>query len=109
MTLEVLLCLHSVVTPVVLVSLDSDFRAASIPMTFVIVFMMWAVHLIAPELENPFNGESNDLDLKGMQCTLNRRLVGLMRRTSNHVPTLVKDSSFSVAALFQGFSFGRGG
>merc|ERR1719284_865988 len=70
-TMDLLMVFHSAITPV-----------------FLIVFFLWGIHLVAGELENPFDGEMNDLDLFGLQCELNEKLKALCSVQPEDVPRL---------------------
>merc|ERR1712136_448645 len=86
-TMDLIMLIHSAITPIVMVSLLSH-SFLPIATVFIIVFFLWSMHLIAGELENPFDGEMNDLDLYDLQCELNEKLKAIGHVRPEHVPTL---------------------
>lgn len=85
-TIDLFLCLHTVLTPAFLLALTTPIPACIY--VFVLVFVLWSMHLIASELENPYEGGANDLNMKEMQFTLNRRLLEICNRDSQDPPAL---------------------
>mmetsp|Transcript_27758 Transcript_27758/g.61276 ORF Transcript_27758/g.61276 Transcript_27758/m.61276 type:complete len:540 (+) Transcript_27758:49-1668(+) len=63
-------------------------------LTFVQVFILWALDFIAVELENPYGLDANDLDGRWEQQRLNERLKMLVRASTARTPQL-SDSSVS--------------
>merc|ERR1712136_402389 len=65
-TLDLSPCLHTLITPLMLLNLTgaSSFSVASV---FLLVFFLWSMHLVASELENPFDGDKNDMELEALQ------------------------------------------
>eukprot|EP00450_Noctiluca_scintillans_P029336 CAMPEP_0194546274 /NCGR_PEP_ID=MMETSP0253-20130528/90433_1 /TAXON_ID=2966 /ORGANISM="Noctiluca scintillans" /LENGTH=317 /DNA_ID=CAMNT_0039393349 /DNA_START=218 /DNA_END=1167 /DNA_ORIENTATION=+ len=86
-TAEVLLVIHTLMAPV-LISAQAKWFVWCGVFTFVSVFTLWSLHFIATELENPFEGDANDLNMHEMQATLNRRLAVVLHRTSSNHPRL---------------------
>ena len=60
---------------------------------------MWSVHLIAGELENPFDCGANDLDLHALQDDLNEKLRAICRVESEDVPSLVVGPEVAASRL----------
>merc|ERR1719245_1528510 len=56
--------------------------------TFMQVSVMWALNLVASEIENPFGRDSNDIDGKRMQEELNRHLLLLLKPSTERTPRL---------------------
>lgn len=84
-TLDVLLTVHTILTPVLFAAYTEGIYV-SVAVTFVLVFVMWSLHFIASDLENPFEGEVNDLDVRSMQLILNDRLVSMCDDFAQSVP-----------------------
>jgi hypothetical protein len=55
---------------------------------FVQVFVLWALNLIAVELENPFGMDANDLDCHHMQMETNEHLLLLLQSSTERTPSL---------------------
>jgi len=88
-TMDLIMVFHSAITPIVMVSVLSSHPLLPITTVFLIVFFLWSIHLVAGELENPFDGEMNDLDLFGSQCELNEKLKAICSVQPQDVPRLV--------------------
>jgi len=82
-----LLVIHWIVTPFVMV-LGTQTPAISCVITFITVFILWSLHSIAIELENPFGADANDLDVHDMQHDMNNRLLLLLDPISAQLPCL---------------------
>ncbi|CAE7241701.1 unnamed protein product [Symbiodinium sp. CCMP2456] len=82
-----LLVIHWIVTPFVMV-LGTQTPAVSCVITFITVFILWSLHSIAIELENPFGADANDLDVHDMQHDMNNRLLLLLDPISAQLPRL---------------------
>jgi len=98
-TMDLIMAIHSAVTPVVMTSILSSTPFLPIATVFIIVFFFWSIHLIASELENPFNGEMNDLDLEGLQCELNEKLKAICLVQPEDVPRLGVSAQEAAATL----------
>ena len=98
-TLDLIMIIHTSVTVVVMMSFFSVNRFLPIPTVFIIVFCLWSIHLVAGELENPFNGDMNDLDLFGLQCELNEKLKATCTVRPESVPKLSTCSEQASLAL----------
>jgi len=77
-TAEILLIIHSALTTVTMAKTFTQ-TAPAVLFSFIMVFILWSIHLIAAELDNPFENDTNDLDMQEMQEELNVRLVQLLR------------------------------
>lgn len=75
--MQLLLCVHSVVTPFAIAQWTESVTFGCL-FTFLLVFMLWALHYLALELQNPFEADANDLNMAEIQCSLNRFLVALL-------------------------------
>lgn len=85
--LEMMLVVHTVITPICISTfVDIPFFAAFL--TFMLMFVVWSLHLVASELENPFGGDDNDLPVAEFHCALNQRLLTLVRTESLRTPSL---------------------
>eukprot|EP00747_Dinoflagellata_sp_TGD_P043624 gnl/TRDRNA2_/TRDRNA2_142803_c1_seq1.p1 gnl/TRDRNA2_/TRDRNA2_142803_c1~~gnl/TRDRNA2_/TRDRNA2_142803_c1_seq1.p1 ORF type:complete len:269 (-),score=39.87 gnl/TRDRNA2_/TRDRNA2_142803_c1_seq1:62-775(-) len=67
--------------------------------TFISVFLIWSLSLIAGELEQPFGTDEDDVNLEAMQQAINARLLVLISPAATHVPVLKPSASRSHAAL----------
>lgn len=89
-TAEVLLLIHTVLTPVIVVN-STSWAPWTGAVTFFSVFLVWSLHLVAGELENPFEADANDLDVGEMQQEMNERLVALVEPMTMQTPALVTE------------------
>jgi len=96
-TMDLIMVVHSFVTPIVMINLMSSSYLLPIPTIFIIVFFLWSIHLIAAELENPFNGDANDLDLGALQCELNEKLRTVYKVQPGDVPASVASVALNKA------------
>eukprot|EP00450_Noctiluca_scintillans_P010152 CAMPEP_0194496250 /NCGR_PEP_ID=MMETSP0253-20130528/13587_1 /TAXON_ID=2966 /ORGANISM="Noctiluca scintillans" /LENGTH=292 /DNA_ID=CAMNT_0039337625 /DNA_START=12 /DNA_END=887 /DNA_ORIENTATION=+ len=87
-TLDLLMVLHTLITPVVMMSLLGHHTFLPIFITSMVAFMMWNMHLIPGELENPYDGDMNDLDLEALQDDLNEKLKAICSVAPGSVPRL---------------------
>jgi len=85
---EVTLYVHTLVTPIVMCSwFDSGFQVFFF--TYILVFPLWSLFVIAGELENPFgNVDINDLNTAVLQKEVNAHLLALVRGPGVAVPNL---------------------
>jgi len=86
--LELFMVIHTLLTPLTLVNIIPNLVWPPL-LTFVFVFMLWSLHFACSELENPYMGDANDLDLQDMQCILNDRLASITITRNQVVPRLV--------------------
>jgi len=91
-TMDLILVVHAFVTPVVMINLFTN-TWLPIPTVGIVIFFLWSVHLVAGELENPFDGGTNDFDLAALQSELNQRLQTIVRIEPEDAPRLVADSA----------------
>lgn len=97
-TMEVIMGLHALLTPIAVMDLVQGIWLP-IPMVSLLVFMFWSLHLIAGELENPYDGDANDLDLASMQVSLNHRLWTVVM--VDRVPRLMQTSKAAADLLLR--------
>mmetsp|Transcript_58940 Transcript_58940/g.108894 ORF Transcript_58940/g.108894 Transcript_58940/m.108894 type:complete len:567 (-) Transcript_58940:103-1803(-) len=90
-TCDVMLILQFFLVPVIFMQwVTNPFWAASL--TFVQVFPLWALNLIAVELENPFGSDPNDADCPQMQKEFNKCMRMLVASKTTRTPRLVDRS-----------------
>jgi len=94
----VMLIIHSIITPVVMVSWTSWTSTAGM-FTFIPVFTLWAMNYIATDIETPFGGAANDLDPQEMQSNMNKQLALLLDPKTCRTPTLSRGHSSSLQHL----------
>jgi len=92
-TTEMLLITHFFLTPMVMCVLTNTPLWAGI-FSFCATFSLWSLNTIATELEDPFGKDPNDLPMLEMQRDLNKRLLLLLRPTTNRVPVLSQTCVF---------------
>ncbi|CAE7910058.1 unnamed protein product [Symbiodinium microadriaticum] len=81
-----LLAVHTVYTPFIIVSITTSLYWA-LPVSFVPIFGMIALNLVASELEMPFGTDENDLPLHHFQREMNQGLLLLLHERSDHIPS----------------------
>jgi len=86
-TCDCLLVLHWFIVPFV-VSQWCTHAAWAFVFSFIQVFTLWSLNMIAVELENPFGTDPNDIDGVKMQLQMNHHLRLLLRETTRQTPTL---------------------
>jgi predicted membrane chloride channel (bestrophin family) len=89
-TTWLLLVLHWMVTPLMMCSWTVHPAMAG-TVAFVQAFVLWSLHAIALELENPFGADINDLNVREMNADLQRKFMMLLEPASNVLPTLSKE------------------
>mmetsp|Transcript_58771 Transcript_58771/g.131449 ORF Transcript_58771/g.131449 Transcript_58771/m.131449 type:complete len:488 (-) Transcript_58771:38-1501(-) len=83
--MTVLLLIHTFVTPIVMaIVLPTWYWTAAC--TFASVLVFWGVNRIAVEIEMPFGDDSNDLQLKDMQASINQSLITLIDPMTQNPP-----------------------
>jgi len=82
-----LLCMHWVVTPLVMVSWCERVSGVGV-FTFAQVFILWSLNRIATVIENPFGDDQNDIDMYAIQRDFNERLILLLDPQTLRVPKL---------------------
>lgn len=83
----VILLIHLGITPVFIATWTTHWIWAGV-FAFVSVFTMWSINFIAAEIEQPFGGDVNDIDIKDMQYVFNRCLVAILSPEVTHAPAL---------------------
>merc|ERR1719323_866597 len=92
--IEIMLVFHWVVTPfLTCVWVDTPLWAGIL--TFLQIFFFWSLNCIAGELENPFGEDVNDLPAEDLQLNMNRRLLLLLRPSTQRTPHLSSQACFS--------------
>lgn len=86
-TMETLLLVYSATTPL-FASVWCEHTFTAVVFVFFLIFGFWVIHLMAPELENPFGTDMNDLDMRDMQTGSNERLKMLVHPIANLAPEL---------------------
>lgn len=97
---ELILWMHWVVTPLIVGTWTERIEFAFI-LAFMQVFILWVLHGIASELENPFEGDEHDIDTVMLQEELNSRLLNLLHHTTTRTPSLLEDSTLVAHNLKQ--------
>uniref|UniRef100_A0A7S1AGP5 Uncharacterized protein n=1 Tax=Noctiluca scintillans TaxID=2966 RepID=A0A7S1AGP5_NOCSC len=95
---DILLIIHWAVTPLVLCSWTSGPLWAAL-FTFIMVFVLWSLHFIAGELENPFGCDVNDLHMTEMQREINMNLIRLVKDGNRQTPRLCVDHRIAALRL----------
>jgi len=85
---EMLLAIYAVVTPIVM-STWAEHVGWGALFSFVLVFVVWSMHVLALELENPYGLDANDLDMSEIQCELNRHLVAALAHSEETAKLIV--------------------
>lgn len=93
-TLELLLLLHWIVTPILMGSWTSSPAWTGV-LCFMLILIFWSLNSIAIELENPFGEDDNDLPAKETQHTLNQQLLLLIRPSTLVTPQLSQHAAFN--------------
>ena len=91
---ELLLVVHWLCTPFAMLSWTHSYVWLA-TFTFMLVFMLWSLHFLSSELENPFESDVNDLDMRTMQKQLNQSLVTLL---TDDTPTVALSCNATQAA-----------
>lgn len=99
-TTEWLLILHTLIVPVVTAQWVTH-HFWTFVFTFIQVAVLWSLHFVAMEIENPFGYDDNDLDGRSMQVELNRHLKMLLAPSTQRTPTLVKCCADKSRSTFQ--------
>lgn len=86
-TCDFLLVLHFCVVPFV-ISQWCDQIVWAFVFSFIQVFILWVLNMIAVELENPFGHDANDIDGREMQREMNTLLMLLMSSDAQNPPKL---------------------
>eukprot|EP00929_Paragymnodinium_shiwhaense_P112018 TRINITY_DN8026_c0_g1_i1.p1 TRINITY_DN8026_c0_g1~~TRINITY_DN8026_c0_g1_i1.p1 ORF type:complete len:651 (+),score=93.66 TRINITY_DN8026_c0_g1_i1:245-1954(+) len=86
-TCDLLLMLHWLVTPVV-ITYWVEASVWACLFSFTSVFILWSLHTISVEIQNPFGQDANDLDEEGMQIEMNQHLLLLLKESTCKTPSL---------------------
>jgi len=84
-TCDILLLLHSLITPFLVSQWVSSPLWASI-FSFIQVFVFWSLRYIALEIENPFGQDANDINASEMQTEFNVQLRMLISPEADQTP-----------------------
>merc|ERR1712232_491206 len=87
-TTLLLLALHWGATPLMVCTWTMGPVVAGV-VAFIQVFVLWSLHAIAQELENPFGADVNDLNVCEMNADMKRKFLMLLDSSSNILPTLL--------------------
>lgn len=90
-TCDFLLMLHFLVVPFIVSQWVTSLIWAFV-FSFIQVFILWVLNMIAVELENPFGHDANDIDGEGMQREMNTLLMLLLSADCMCIPTLSSTS-----------------
>mmetsp|Transcript_47262 Transcript_47262/g.101173 ORF Transcript_47262/g.101173 Transcript_47262/m.101173 type:complete len:576 (-) Transcript_47262:248-1975(-) len=96
----VLIYAHSIFTPAVMTQLVEN-KVVCCALSFLPVFGLVALNLIAGELEMPFGHDENDLPLQHFQEEFNYSLLMLIHEKADHIPHTSDDIEKSFDVLFQ--------
>lgn len=86
-TCDFLLVLHWLIVPFVVTQWVKEAYWAFV-FSFIQVFILWVLNMIAVELENPFGHDANDIDGQEMQLEMNTHLLLLMSPSAFRAPHL---------------------
>jgi predicted membrane chloride channel (bestrophin family) len=102
-----LLIIHWLLCPVVMVAWTSSPTITAI-FTFIPVFTLWSMNLIAAEIEQPFSGQANDIDPCELQLRMNTRLLLLLDPLTKASPSLSPTRLSDPETLLQHLQCERG-
>mmetsp|Transcript_22808 Transcript_22808/g.52140 ORF Transcript_22808/g.52140 Transcript_22808/m.52140 type:complete len:609 (-) Transcript_22808:16-1842(-) len=89
-SMMVLLGVHMCLTPICMVALVEASGWAFL-LTFISIFTLWALALLGLELDSPFKPSFNrNIDLYGLHCQYNERLVSLVIAAHHQAPFVIK-------------------
>lgn len=93
--IDILLCTHFIYTSIILAVVVPNYiwGAAS---TFITVFCLWCINLIAVEIEHPFGDDINDLPVHELQEECNEVLLTGVAKDGRHLPCKKKGASIDV-------------
>merc|ERR1740121_2714637 len=91
--MEIMLLFHWIVTPF-LTSIWVETPLWAGILTFLQIFFFWSLNTIAGELENPFGEDVNDLPAEELQLEMNKRLLLLLRPSTQRTPHLSQRVAF---------------
>lgn len=91
--MEWMLIIHWCVTPfLTCIWVETPLWAGVL--TFLQIFFFWSLNTIAGELENPFGEDVNDLPAEELQLEMNKRLLLLLRPSTQRTPHLSQRVAF---------------
>eukprot|EP00929_Paragymnodinium_shiwhaense_P078589 TRINITY_DN40757_c0_g1_i2.p1 TRINITY_DN40757_c0_g1~~TRINITY_DN40757_c0_g1_i2.p1 ORF type:complete len:624 (+),score=88.57 TRINITY_DN40757_c0_g1_i2:106-1977(+) len=90
-TCNMLLVVHWLMNPLITIYWVSSPIWAAV-LSFVQVFILWTLHLISVEIQNPFGTDANDLDQVGLHLEMNQHLLLLLKPSTLTTPTLSKQA-----------------
>lgn len=93
-----LLCVHSVFTPLLMTQVIASKVWAALFSFFPILGLI-SINLIAAELEMPFGNDMNDLPLRHFQSEMNDALLLLIHEFADHLPHTSRQAKFSYDLL----------
>lgn len=91
--MSLMLLMHMAITPFVVVTWCTEWYWSAI-LTFVPVFAFWSINYIAAEIEQPFGGDCNDINVADLQTTMNRSLVAMLHPQVSNTPELKMTAEF---------------
>ena len=83
--MEIVLTVHFFLTPLMVSSWELELPGV-LCFNFFLVFMMWLLHLVPRDFENPFAVQLAGLDTEKLQNTMNEILVNLMTDPMDYCP-----------------------
>eukprot|EP00928_Gymnodinium_smaydae_P052602 TRINITY_DN3660_c0_g1_i3.p1 TRINITY_DN3660_c0_g1~~TRINITY_DN3660_c0_g1_i3.p1 ORF type:complete len:643 (+),score=105.58 TRINITY_DN3660_c0_g1_i3:75-1931(+) len=90
-TLQVVLVIHAIFTPIVFVAWCRDPVSAGL-LTFVAVALYWSLNFISAEIEHPFGEDPNDIVREELQEKFNKTLVTMLSPGAAKRPQLRDDN-----------------
>jgi predicted membrane chloride channel (bestrophin family) len=90
---EILLLVHTIFAPFLLAHLCASHISAA-GFTLMLVFTYISLNCIACEVENPFNGDLNDINTRALHDELNVCLVSLVNLSGKRTPSVFKGTQF---------------
>jgi len=97
--IEIVLMVHFILTPLVVCSWDISLPGV-VCFTFFLVFLMWLLHLVPTDLENPFNVKFSGLDTEKLQTTMNEILLDLISEPMDYCPRMNRSIELREAEYF---------
>lgn len=96
--IALLLCVHSLFTPLIMTQIISSPVFAAM-LSFFPILGMTTLNVIAAELEMPFGSDANDLPLRHFQAEMNDALLMLIHDFADHLPCTSRSAKFSYETL----------
>eukprot|EP00927_Polykrikos_kofoidii_P023701 TRINITY_DN21743_c0_g1_i1.p1 TRINITY_DN21743_c0_g1~~TRINITY_DN21743_c0_g1_i1.p1 ORF type:complete len:671 (+),score=84.55 TRINITY_DN21743_c0_g1_i1:158-2014(+) len=98
-----LLVMHWFLTPLVMAQWTNHAWASAV-FTFIQVFILWSLNVIATGLESPFGGQENDIDPYLMQERMNAQLMVLVSTKAAKTPSLSSSTATEHSSLLKIFA-----